>query len=73
MDGWLQESSGRNVLRFHRDHTARYEAYVFIDRGEPIAGQPALLKRRERLSRKRAIEHWQKLLQAGWRRVEAQW
>jgi len=35
MDGWLQEPNGRNGLRFHRDPAARYEAYVFIDRGEP--------------------------------------
>lgn len=69
MEGWLQEPKGRNVLRFHRDPCARYEAYVFIDRGEPITAQPALLRRRERLPRKRAIEQWQKLLQPGWRRV----
>lgn len=73
MEGWLQEPNGRNVLRFHRDPAARYEAYVFIDRGEPFTGQPALLKRRERLVRKRAVEQWKKLLKAGWRRVEPQW
>ncbi|MBC1260277.1 DUF1651 domain-containing protein [Synechococcus sp. BSF8S] len=34
---------------------------------------PARLKRRERLSRKHAVEQWQKLLKAGWRRVQPQW
>nr|WP_254216806.1 DUF1651 domain-containing protein [Synechococcus sp. CCY 9618] len=66
-------SNGRNVLRFHRDRTARYEALIFIDFGEPIPGQPALLKRRERLPRKHAVEQWKKLLKGGWCRVEPQW
>lgn len=72
MDGWLQEPNGRNVLRFHRDPSAQYQAAVFIDRGEPIPGQPALRKRRSRLSRKQAVEQWQTLQKAGWRRVVPQ-
>ena len=73
MEGWLQEPKGCNVLRFHRDPSARYEALIFIDLGEPIPGQPALLKRRERLPRKQAVEQWKKLQKEGWRRVELQW
>jgi hypothetical protein len=73
MDGWLKSPDRRNVLRFHRDPSARYEALIFIDLGEPIPGQPALLKRRERLPRKQAVERWEKLQKAGWKRVEQQW
>jgi hypothetical protein len=68
--------NGRNVLRFHRVPSARYEALFFIDFGEPIPGQPALLKRRdrrERLPRKHAVEQWKKLLKEGWCCVEPQW
>jgi hypothetical protein len=56
MDGWLMAPNERNVLRFHRDPTARYEALIFVDLGEPIPGQPPLLKRRERVPRKQAVE-----------------
>ncbi|WP_216904465.1 DUF1651 domain-containing protein [Synechococcus sp. CCY 9618] len=73
MDGWLQAPDGRNVLRFHRDLTARYEALILIDLGEPLPGQAALLKRRERLPRKQAVEQWRKLQMEGWSRVEPQW
>jgi hypothetical protein len=73
MDGWLKAPKGRNVLRFHRDPSARYEALIFVDLGEPIPGQPALLKRRERLPRKYAVKKWKKLLKEGWGRVEPQW
>ena len=73
MEGWLQEPKARNVLRFHRDPSARNEALILIDLGESIPGQPALLKRRERLPRKQAVEQWKKLQKEGWRRVEPQW
>ena len=73
MDGWLKAPKGRNALRFHRDPSARYEALIFVDLGEPIPGQPALLKRRERLPRKYAVKKWKKLLKEGWGRVEPQW
>ena len=73
MEGWLKAPDGRNVLRFHRDQTARYEALIFVDHGEPLPGQPALLKRRERVPRKHAVEQWKKLQKEGWSRVESQW
>jgi hypothetical protein len=73
-EGWLQEPGGRNVLRFHRDPVETYwSRYVFIDKGEPIPGEPALLKTRERLDRKAATKRWLALLKAGWRRVDPQW
>ena len=73
-DGWLQEPRGRNVLRFHRDPDRGYWTdYIFVDKGEPIPGQSALLKTRERLVRKAATKHWHALVKAGWRRVEPQW
>jgi alkylated DNA repair dioxygenase AlkB len=73
-DGWLQEPGGRNVLRFHRDPESSYwTQYVFIDKGEPIPGQPPLLKTRQRVVRRLATERWHELLKAGWRRVEPQW
>jgi len=50
MDGWLQQPNGAMSFRFHRDLPARTRLRGFIDRGEPIPGQPALLKREERLS-----------------------
>lgn len=62
MDGWFREPDGRNGLGFHRDPSAGYEAMIFIDRGEPIPGQPALLKWRERVPRKQAVEQRIELL-----------
>jgi hypothetical protein len=73
MDGWLQAPDGRNVLRFHRDPAARIEAIILIDLGKPMPGQPALLKRRERVRHKQAVEQWRKLQREGWGRVEPQW
>jgi hypothetical protein len=73
MDDWLQAPDGRNIFRFRRDPAAHYEAVVFFDQGEPISGQPALLKRWERLPHKQAVEQWQNLRQAGWKRVKPQW
>jgi hypothetical protein len=73
-DGWLQEPIGPNVLRFHRDPDRGYWTdYIFVDKGEPISGQPPLLKTRERRDRKRATERWHALLKAGWKRIGAQW
>jgi hypothetical protein len=53
--------------------SARYEALILIDLGEPMPGQPALLKRRERVPRKQAVEQWKMLQKEGWGRVEPQW
>jgi hypothetical protein len=73
-DGWLREPNGSNVLRFHRDPVESYwSRHVFIDKGEPIPGQPPLLKTRTRLERKAAVAHWHQLIKAGWRPVSPQW
>jgi hypothetical protein len=39
----------------------------------PIAGEPALLKRRRRVPRSAALIEWKGLQKAGWRRVGPQW
>ena len=72
-DGWIKDPNSRNVLRFQRDPKDTYwSQQVTIDRGEPIPGPPALLKRRDRLNRKTAVKCWQQLRKAGWRVVESQ-
>ena len=74
MDGWLRQPGGLNCLRFHRDPVESYWCrYVFVDKGEPIEGQPALLKTRKRVQRDQAIKEWKALIKAGWTPVEPQW
>ncbi len=64
---------GRGRLACPPVASARYEALILIDLGEPMPGQPALLKRRERVPRKQAVEQWKMLQKEGWGRVEPQW
>ena len=74
MDGWLRQPDGPNCLRFHRDPVESYWCrYVFLDKGEPIEDQPALLKTRKRVQRDQAVKEWKALIKAGWRPVEPQW
>jgi hypothetical protein len=73
-DGWIKDPNSRNVLRFQRDPKDTFWCQqVIIDKGEPIPGQPALLKTRQRLDRKRAVNRWHQLRKAGWKVVEPQW
>jgi hypothetical protein len=73
-DGWLKDPETRNVLRFQRDPKDTFWCQqVIIDKGEPIPGQPALLKTRERLDRKAAVRRWFDLQRSGWVSVEPQW
>ena len=74
MDGWLRQPGGLNCLRFHRDPVESYLCrYVFVDKGEPIEDQPALLKTRKRVQRDQAVNEWKALIKAGWKPVEPQW
>jgi hypothetical protein len=44
-----------------------------VDKGEPIEGQPALLKTMKRVHRDEAVKEWKALIKAGWKPVEPQW
>lgn len=64
---------GSHVLHFQ---PLRYDCWsqsLEITTGELIPGQPPLLKSRQQLSRKEAIQLWHKKRQAGWRVCEPQW
>lgn len=73
-EGWLQAPDGREVRRYHRDPKCiERNPTVFIDIGELIPGEPALLKRRRRLPRSAALIESKGLQKAGWRRTKVQW
>lgn len=74
MDDWLEAPDAREVLRYHRDplEPGRNRT-IWIDRGLPIHGEPALPKRRRRELRDAALIEWKGLKKAGWRRAPAQW
>ena len=69
--GWI--SDGRQVLHFQPLRYNRWSQSLEITTGELIPDQPPLLKRRQQLSRKEAIQLWQKKRQAGWRVCGPQW
>jgi hypothetical protein len=73
-DGWLKDPHSRNVLHFQRDPKDTFWCQqVIVDKGEPIPGQPALLKTRMKLDRKRAVRKWFELQREGWTSVGPQW
>ena len=73
-EGWLEAPDGREVRRYQRDPKSPGDnPTIWIDHGLPIAGEPALLKRRRRVPRSAALIEWKGLQKAGWQRVSPQW
>ncbi|AIQ96567.1 DUF1651 domain-containing protein [Prochlorococcus sp. MIT 0801] len=73
-DGWLKEPNGFWVLRFRYDWEAwGQNPKVIIDKGRLECNGIPLLKSRKKMRRNLAIQLWEKLLAAGWRRTNPQW
>ncbi len=72
--GWIQDPKTKNTKRFHRDEQSwnRYPK-VFIDSGQPLLNQPALLKSRRYVDMVDAKREWLQLKQKGWQIVKPQW
>mgnify|MGYP003329811358 FL=1 len=75
LEGWLRHPRGRWTYRFHRDENSWLQyPFVFIDKGRAMPGNaPALLKTRQYISRRDAIELWKKLRKDGRIVVAPQW
>ena len=61
-EGWLIDSDGRWIWRFHRDQKGLInDPKVFIDRGRRLPDGPPLLKERRHLRKAEAEQLWASL------------
>ena len=71
-EAWL--SDGRQVLHFKPVIWRRSQQELEVTSGEWLRDQTApLLKRRQRLSREKAVELWRQRRSEGWRPCAPQW
>ena len=71
-EGWLIDSDGRWIWRFHRDQKGWInEPKAFIDRGRRLPDGPPLLKERRHLRKVEAEQLWASLQTQGWKRLAA--
>jgi len=71
-EAWL--SDGRQVLHFKPVIWSRSQQELEVASGEWLSDQTApLLKRRQRLSREKAVELWRQRRSEGWKPCAPQW
>jgi hypothetical protein len=71
-EAWL--SDGRQVLHFKPVIWRRSQQELEVTSGEWLSDQPApLLKRRQRLSREKAVALWRQRRSEGWTACVPQW
>jgi hypothetical protein len=71
-EGWL--SDGRQVLHFKPVIWNQWQQELEITSGQVLWDQAvSLLKRRQRLSRERAVELWRQHCSEGWAPCAPQW
>ncbi len=71
-EAWL--SDGRQVLHFKPVILSRWQQELEVTSGEWLSDQSApLLKRRQRLSREKAVELWRQRRAEGWKPCAPQW
>ena len=69
-EGWLIDSDGRWIWRFHRDQKGWiHEPKVFIDSGSRLPDGPPLLKERRHLRKAEAEQLWAFLQTQDWKRL----
>ena len=71
LEGWLIDSDGFWIWRFHRDEKGWIrDPKVFIDRGRKMPDGPPLLKERRYLRKDDAEQLWRSLQTQGWKRLK---